>query len=91
MHGHRDGLARRVGRLQARAAELLLAKEQGADQAQQIAQQYPEVFEGLGDGVRPRPAQVLGKVEKLAGQLGAEHEHEEQGHPPPHQVDELRG
>jgi hypothetical protein len=91
MHGHRDGLARRVGRQQARAAELLLAQEQGADQAQQIDQQPPEVFEGLGDCVRPWLAEVLGEVEKLAGKLGADHEHKEQGHPSPRQVADLRG
>lgn len=66
----------------ARAAELLLAKEQGADQGQEVDQRQPEVFEGFCDGVRRRPAQVLGEVEDLPGQLGAEHDHEEQGQPP---------
>lgn len=75
----------------ARAAELPLGKEQGADQGQEVDQRQPEVFKAFRDGVRPRPAQMLGEVEDLAGQLGAEHEHEEQGHPLAPQAGDLRG
>lgn len=75
----------------ARAAQLLLGQEQGTDQGQQMDQQHPEVFEGFRHGVLPRPDQVLGEVEDLAGQLGAEHEHEEQGHPLAPQAGDLRG
>jgi hypothetical protein len=75
----------------ARAAQLLLGQEQGTDQGQEIDQQHPEVFEGFPDGVRSWPAQVLGEVEDLAGQLGAQPVREEQGHPLAPQAGDRRG
>ena len=91
MEGEWNGLARGIGLQQGRTAQLLLGKEQGTDQGQQVGQQDPEVFERSLKAARPLPDQVLGEVEDLAGQLGAEHEHEEQGHPLPHEAGDLHG
>lgn len=56
MEGERNGLARRTGLQQGGTAQLLLGKEEGRDQGQQVSLQNPELLERSSDPIEWTPS-----------------------------------